>query len=95
MKSRRIPRPPERRGVAGRSPEAGKGPGGSGGSEGAEAKLSEVRELLLGEERARLEKLETRTVTPDVVADVLPDAILTREATDDRIARALAPTVEA
>lgn len=87
MKSRRIPRPSQRRGAAGRVPAED--------PDRAEAKLSEVRELLLGEERARLAKLETRTVTPEVVADVLPDAILTREATDDRIARALAPTVEA
>lgn len=67
--------------------------------EGAEpsqgAELAEVRKLLLGEERGRLDRLERRTISAEAVADVLPDAILSREGKDDRVARALAPTVEA
>ncbi|QDV07096.1 hypothetical protein Poly30_26150 [Planctomycetes bacterium Poly30] len=57
--------------------------------------LAEVKELLLRGERSRLDRLEKKGVSAEAIAHVLPDAILAREAQDDRIARALAPTVEA
>ncbi len=61
----------------------------------AASKLAELRQVLLSEERDRLERLEHREVSSEAVAEVLPDAILAREAKDDRVARALEATVKA
>ena len=60
-----------------------------------EQELDELRGLLGGVDPARVEALEQRAVDPEDVADVLPEAILRREMQDDRVARALAPTIEA
>ena len=60
----------------------------------AGAKLAELREVLLYEERDRIERLERRGVSAEAIADVLPEAILTREKQDDRVARALESTVK-
>lgn len=60
--------------------------------------LAELRELLLGPERRRLRELERRVddpgITRDELAELLPEAIVTRSARDRQLARALAPTVE-
>jgi len=67
-------------------------------SEGA-AGLERVRELLIGDERARLEELRRRLDDPErqseTVARALPRAISRRTAEDDALGRALAPTIEA
>jgi OOP family OmpA-OmpF porin len=60
--------------------------------------FAELRELLVGEERRRLEELEQRVegqeLSPEVLADRLPDAIALRAGRDQRLARALAPTID-
>ncbi len=56
--------------------------------------IDELRGLLLEDERRRLTQLESRRVVAQDVADVLPEAILQREAKDDRVERALADTIE-
>jgi len=68
--------------------------------EGGEAprQLAEVRRLLLGEEQRAIaelrRRLDTLELTPDEIAERLPDAIALGAARDDRLARALAPTLE-
>lgn len=60
--------------------------------------LLELQDLLLGETNARLQELEGREETEvdaEQIAELLPDAILRREAKDDRVARALGDTIEA
>jgi outer membrane protein OmpA-like peptidoglycan-associated protein len=60
--------------------------------------LAELRELLLGAERRRLQELERRLdepgITRDALIELLPEAIVARTARDRQLARALAPTVE-
>jgi len=60
--------------------------------------LAELRELLVGAERRRLRELERRLdaagLTPEQIADFLPEAIVLRSARDRQLARALSPTVE-
>ncbi len=62
------------------------------------ADLAELRELILGAERRRLEELERRLddtgLTRDQLAELLPEAIALRAGRDRQLARALAPTVE-
>jgi outer membrane protein OmpA-like peptidoglycan-associated protein len=62
------------------------------------ADLAELRELILGAERRRLEELERRldtdTLTRESLAELLPEAIVLRARRDRQLARALAPTVE-
>ena len=65
------------------------------GESAAAGKLAELRALLLRDERNRIERLEHRELSPEAVADVLPDSILLRAAKDDSVARALEPTVKA
>ncbi len=64
----------------------------------AAARFGELRELLLGRERRRLEELERRLealgLTPEALAEHLPEAVAERSARDDQLAVALAPTVE-
>lgn len=60
--------------------------------------LVELQGLLLGDTKARLRELEKRedtAVDAEQIAELLPDAILRREAQDDRVARALGDTIEA
>ncbi|HEX6106776.1 MAG TPA: hypothetical protein VFZ26_14405, partial [Gemmatimonadales bacterium] len=70
----------------------------SGGYEAASADLAELRELILGAERRRLEELERRLdaagLTREELAELLPEAIALRSGRDRQLARALAPTVE-
>ena len=60
--------------------------------------LAELRELILGGERRRLQELERRLdaagLTREELAELLPEAIVLRAAQDRQLARALAPTVE-
>ena len=60
--------------------------------------LAELRELILGPERRRLEELERRLegagITREELAELLPEAIALRSGRDRQLGRALAPTVE-
>ena len=60
--------------------------------------FDELRELLLGADRRRTEDLEARldaqALTPEQIADKLPEAIIMRGRRDKQLARALAPTVQ-
>jgi outer membrane protein OmpA-like peptidoglycan-associated protein len=77
--------PPEFLGIAGEYDPASK-------------EFAELRELLLGSERRQLadlqRRLETLGITPESLAQHLPEAIALRAARDRQLARALAPTVE-
>jgi OOP family OmpA-OmpF porin len=71
---------------------------GTGEYDPASAEFAELRELLLGGERRQLEELRRRLdslgLTPDQLAELLPEAIALRAGRDRQLARALAPTVE-
>ena len=60
--------------------------------------LAELRELLLGPERRRLQEFERRLdavgLSGEELAELLPEAIALRSGRDRQLARALAPTVE-
>ena len=60
--------------------------------------LSELRDLLFGAERRQIDelrrRLDTAELTPDELAEKLPQAIVQRAARDRQLALALAPTVE-
>jgi OOP family OmpA-OmpF porin len=64
----------------------------------ASEEFAELRELLLGGERRQLEEVRRRLdamgVTPEDLAEHLPEAIALRAGRDRQLARALAPTVE-
>jgi OOP family OmpA-OmpF porin len=60
--------------------------------------LTELRDLLFGAERRQLDELrrrmDTAELTPEELAEKLPQAIVHRAARDNQLAIALAPTVE-
>ena len=60
--------------------------------------FGELRELLLRGERRRLAELERRLdelgLTPEELAEVLPDAVALRTGQDRQLARSLAPTLQ-
>jgi OOP family OmpA-OmpF porin len=60
--------------------------------------LTELRELLVGAERRQIDelrrRLDTAELTPEELAEKLPQAIVQRAARDRQLAIALAPTVE-
>ena len=60
--------------------------------------LSELRELLFGGERRQIDelrrRLDTAELSPEELAEKLPQAIVQRAARDRQLAIALAPTVE-
>ena len=60
--------------------------------------LSELRDLLFGAERRQIDelrrRLDTAELTPDELAEKLPQAIVQRSARDRQLGIALAPTVE-
>lgn len=60
--------------------------------------LAELRELLLGGERREIEelrrRLDARALTPDELAEHLPEAIALRSSRDGELARALTPALE-
>ncbi len=62
------------------------------------AEFAELRRLLLGHERRELDELRQRIeamgLTPDQLAEHLPEAVALRAGRDDMLARALAPTLE-
>ncbi len=66
--------------------------------EDAPRQLADLREILVGDEQRAIEELRRRldalALTPEEVADRLPEAIALRASRDDRLARALAPTLE-
>jgi outer membrane protein OmpA-like peptidoglycan-associated protein len=68
------------------------------GSTAGTRELAELRELLLGGERRQLEelrrRLDTFEVSPDEMAEHLPEAIALRASRDGKLAHALAPTIE-
>ena len=70
----------------------------AGGYDASAADLAELRELILGAERRRLEELERRIdaagLTRESLAELLPEAVALRAGRDRQLARALAPTVE-
>jgi len=69
------------------------------GPERPAAELERLRELLLGKERQDLGELRRRLdawkLTPEEVAEQLPEAIGLRTSQDGSLGRALAPTLEA
>lgn len=76
-------------------------PGAASGDRNSDVsarELSELRDLLLGAERRQLEelrrRLDTHEITPEELAEKLPQAIAQRSARDDQLAIAMAPTVE-
>ena len=72
--------------------------GGDRTSDVSVRELSELRDLLFGGERRQLEelrrRLDTLEITPEELAEKLPQAIAQRSARDDQLAIAMAPTVE-
>lgn len=62
------------------------------------AEFAELRELLLGDERRKLDELQRRLDQPsrgaEELAEQLPEAIALRSGRDQKLARALAPTME-
>ena len=60
--------------------------------------FAELRGLLLGEERRRIDELERRLSEPsrgaEEIAEQLPEAVALRSGRDRQLARALAPTME-
>ena len=60
--------------------------------------LDLLKGLLVEEEKREIadlrERVEQRRLEPGQVAEALPDAILLRGARDDRLGRALAPTID-
>jgi len=76
-------------------------PGAASGDRNSDVsvrELSELRDLLFGGERRQLEelrrRLDTHEITPEELAEKLPQAIAQRSARDDQLAIAMAPTVE-
>jgi outer membrane protein OmpA-like peptidoglycan-associated protein len=61
------------------------------------ASMEELRELILGEEKRKIQDIEEHlgdiSLRAREVGDILPEAILIRTAKDDRIAEALSPTI--
>ncbi len=66
-------------------------------NQGPEA-FETFRDLVVGQERLRLDQLEQEfdaaRLTPDAIAEHLPEAIALRAGQDQHLARALGPTVE-
>ncbi|HEX6252199.1 MAG TPA: OmpA family protein [Gemmatimonadaceae bacterium] len=65
---------------------------------GRETDFATLRQLLVGPERQQLDELADRVeevaITPQTLAEQLPEAIALRTGRDDQLGRALAPTVE-
>jgi OOP family OmpA-OmpF porin len=74
------------------------GEGAAGTGDVSVRELSELRDLLFGAERRQLDELrrrmDTAELTPEELAEQLPQAIVQRAARDNQLAIALAPTVE-
>ena len=91
-----VPVPPAGGGASGAAPAAATQPAPV---DPRLAEMAELKRLLLDAERARLDATEARLdanlLTPENLADRLPEAIVLRAGQDKQLARALAPTVEA
>ncbi len=65
---------------------------------GSADELAELRRLLVGAERAEIDKIKARLgemgLTVDALSDLLPAAIEARNRRDDRLGQALSPTIE-
>ena len=74
------------------------GEGAAGTGDMSVHELAELRDLLFGTERRQLDelrrRLDTAELTPEELAEKLPQAIVQRAAQDKQLAIALAPTVE-
>src|SRR5262249_29409407 len=61
-------------------------------------RLNELRSLLVGPEQEQIEQLQSQIeqiqVTPENVADALPEAITLRGTKDEKLTSTLLPTVE-
>ncbi len=70
----------------------------AGSSDVSVRELSELRDLLVGPERRQLDELrrrmDTAELSPEELAEKLPQAIMQRASRDRQLALALAPTVE-
>lgn len=68
------------------------------GQADSEDPLSELRQLLFSPEQEKLESIQERLDDPDLhavdISRVLPEAVIHRNAQDDKLAKALAPTIE-
>ncbi|MBN1627714.1 MAG: hypothetical protein JW944_14440 [Deltaproteobacteria bacterium] len=60
--------------------------------------LEELRQIITGLERSRIDKLRERLDSRDIrteeISSILPDAILLRTSQDDKLTRSIGPTVE-
>lgn len=69
-----------------------------GSGDDAPRQLSDLREILVGREQRAIDELRRRLdsfeLTPEEIAEQLPDAVALGASRDDRLARALAPTLE-
>lgn len=78
------------------NPEGDKDTGRPEGRETPE--LEELRQLIAGPERVRIDRLRERLENPELrikdVSEILAEAIVHRTAQDEKVAKALAPTVE-
>ncbi|MGH7559391.1 MAG: OmpA family protein [Gemmatimonadales bacterium] len=76
----------------------GAAPGIANDLDPASTEFQELRDLLVGPERRRLDELKRRVdaseITPANLAEHLPEAISLRSERDRQLGRALAPTVE-
>lgn len=72
--------------------------GDSGNGAERAAEFDRLRSLLLGPEQSRIDELtdelHSRELTPDELADHLPEAIALSGSKDDQLGRALGPTIE-
>ncbi len=89
-----LPQPSQ--GNASQDPLAGSPAGDSGGDDEATemAKWQQLKDLLVGHEEQRIEQLESKPPKAQLLAEVLPDAVLASSDLGNGLAEALRPTVE-
>jgi outer membrane protein OmpA-like peptidoglycan-associated protein len=72
--------------------------GGDANGDSSVAEFDTLRRLLIGPEQNRIEELSeeigSKQITPEDIADHLPEAIALRAGRDDHLGRALGPTFE-
>lgn len=63
-----------------------------------QTEIEELRRIIIGFERSRIDKLRERLDSPDIrteeISRILPDAVILRTSRDDRLSRSLGPAVE-
>ena len=72
---------------------------GTGAERGDEERaLDELRELLVGDQREKIDRLQQRIDDPEeklkTVSEVLPEAVRLRGERDDKLTRAMAPSID-